>query len=733
MYRSLKYLVVCLLVPILTNAQDKNLKEVTVESIFEERAFSPKTLRGVNWMRDGSYYTSLQHDGDSSLIVKYDIVKGIAVDTLLNTVDLINNNSEIKEFGLKSYSFSSSEDYLLLTTEVEKIYRYSTKAKYYLYHLESKELRLLADGDKISYPTFSPDGDQIAYVKNNNLYYSNTSNFKEFQITNDGEFNKIINGATDWVYEEEFTIYKAFFWSPDSKKIAYLRTNESRVRNYEMQIWGGLYPKDYTFKYPKAGEDNSILEVKIYDLKSKENKVINVGESLDVYIPRIYWTRTENILSIIKLNRLQNNLDVIHANVESGQVRTVLTESTDTYVDIDFNDNITYLKGNSFIMTSEKNGYKHFYHYNNKGELIRQITKGNWEVSNVVAIDEGRKKIYFTSTESSPLERDLYVINFNGRNKRKLSKETGTSAINMSPDYKYYINYFSSNETPLTIGLYSNQGVLVRDIESNQELKQTLSGYKLGTKEFFSFNTNEKTALNGYIVYPHDFDKTKKYPVLMYVYGGPGSQNVLNEYPSARQRWFNVIANMGYIVACVDNRGTGGRGREFKHSTYKHLGKLETEDQINAAKYLANFPFVDKSRIGIWGWSYGGYMSSLCLFLGNDVFKTAIAVAPVSNWRFYDTIYTERFLQRPQDNPEGYDEYSPMFHTDKLKGNYLLIHGTGDDNVHFQNAVELVNELVKSNKQFDSFYYPNRNHGIYGGNTSRHLYQMMTDFIKNKL
>ena len=461
---------------------------------------------------------------------------------------------------------------------------------------------------------------------------------------------------------------------------------------------------------------------------------MNTGEDKDIYLPRIYWTNDPNTLAFLRLNRLQNQLDLLYANTVTGETTRILQEKSDTYVDLNYNDDLRFLEADKgFIRTSEQDGFKHIYHHDNQGKLIRQITSGNWEVTNLVGVDEKNKMIYYISTETSPLERNLYVINMDGKGKKVLTPEKGSTSVNMSKDFKYYIANYSNAQTPLKVTLNEASGKLVKVLEDNSELKSRLEDFQLSAKEFFRFNTIDGTSLNGYMIKPADFDESKKYPVLMYVYGGPGSQNVTNSWGGTRDFWHHHLAAEGYIVVCVDNRGTGARGRDFKHMTYANLGKLETEDQIAGAQFLAGMPFVDASRIGIWGWSYGGYMSSLALLMGNDVFKTAIAVAPVTTWRYYDTIYTERYLQTPQLNAAGYDDYSPITHVNKLKGNYLLIHGTGDDNVHYQNAVDMVDALIKADKHFDVMFYPNRNHGISGGNTSWHLYSLMTDWIKKKL
>ena len=502
-----------------------------------------------------------------------------------------------------------------------------------------------------------------------------------------------------------------------------------------MQQWGDLYPLDDRFKYPKAGEANSAVRVSVYHLPSKKTTKVDVGSETDIYLPRVQWTTDNNTLSVTRLNRLENRLDIMHANASTGEAETILTEESDTYVDINYNNDLTYLgDGQHFVYTSEQDGYKHIYLYTVAGKRVRQVTQGNWEVSELAAIDEAQKLMYYLSTEASPLERQLYSISWQGKKKRRLSEEPGTHRVDFSPDARYYVDRHSSVDHPLVVELHQAPSAkTIRTLEDNQALREAVAKYRWGTREEITVPVGDGVALNGYLIKPHDFDSTLQYPLLTYVYGGPGSQMVNNEWMSDREGWFHVLAQRGYLVACVDNRGTGGRGRDFSHGTYAQLGKLEVQDQIASAKYLGQLPYVDADRIGIWGWSYGGYMSSLALFMGNEVFKAAIAVAPVTSWRFYDSVYTERYLQTPQLNAEGYDRYSPLSHVDKLRGNFLLIHGTGDDNVHFQNAVMLQDALIAANKQFDWFYYPNRNHGIYGGNTRLHLFTMMTDFVEAKL
>ena len=699
--------------------------KVTLEDVFKKGTFNQKSINGINWMKDGQYYSSLVDNGQPN-VVKINITTGEEEAVLIDGGELGINFS--------GYSLNKDETKALIVSEEESIYRRSSKGVFHVVDLTTGELQELMDGKKISYATLSPDNTKVAFVMDNNLYYVDLGSNKVNQVTHDGKWNHIINASADWVYEEEFSMAQAFKWSPDGKKIAFLRFDETAVPEFNMQIWGPLYPEDYKFKYPKAGETNAEVSIHVHSLDLDKTIKVDTGSETDIYLPRIYWTGDSETLAFIRLNRLQNQMDLFHSNTENGESKLVLEETADTYVDLNYNDNLQYLKnGKGFIRTSEQDGYKHIYYHDMEGKLIKQVTNGNWEVTELVGMDEARHMIYFISTEASPLERNLYVIKLNGKNKALLTPEKGTHEINMSKDFKYFIDYYSTATQPLKVTLNQSDGKSIKVLEENEALKERLSTFDLSQKEFFQFETVDGTMLNGYLMKPVNFDKNKKYPVIMYVYGGPGSQTVTNEWGGSRDFWHQHLTAEGFIVASIDNRGTGARGRDFKHITYANLGEIETKDQIAGAKYLGALPFVDSERIGIWGWSYGGYMSSLALMIGNDVFKTAISVAPVTTWRYYDTIYTERYLQTPQQNAAGYDNNSPITHVNKLKGNLLLIHGTGDDNVHFQNTVDLVDALITADKQFETFFYPNRNHGIYGGNTTWHLYNMMTDFLKRKL
>ncbi|MGD8426190.1 MAG: S9 family peptidase [Balneolaceae bacterium] len=706
-------------------------KELTFEQVVNG-TFNPKGIREVNWMKDGQYYTALERTDHDIEIRKYNIVTG-DYEVLAASSQLIVKG-RTKPIIIQGYQFSADETKILIKTDVESIWRRSTRENYFIYNLENGKIQKLTQSkEKQQYAQLSPSGDKAAYVQDNNLYLVNLDTGKEKAITSDGKFNHIINGATDWVYEEEFGFAKAWYWSPDGQKIAFYRFDESNVKEFFLTDWGNLYPGLTRFKYPKAGEKNSKVKIGVYDLESGKTSWMNIGSENDQYIPRINWTKDSNTLAIRRMNRLQNKQDLMLANVNTGDTQIIKTETSDAWIDV--NDDLTFLKnGKQFIYTSEESGYNHIYLYNMDGKLIRQVTKGNWEVTNYLGYNENTGKIYYVSTEDSPMQRQLYSINIDGSGKQKLSKGQGWHSVNMSGDYKYYIETFSAPMLPPEYTLHTGNGEQVRVLEDNAQLREQLTEHKMPTKEYIKIKLPQAT-LNAFMMKPNDFDPSKKYPVLFYVYGGPGSQTVMKNFDAGqRAMWHRLLTQEGYIVVSVDNRGTGARGRDFEKQVYKKLGQYEVDDQIATAKYLVkNYPYVDKNRIGIWGWSYGGYMSSLVIEKGNDVFSTAISVSPVTSWRYYDTIYTERFMQTPQMNPEGYEEGSPLTYADQIKGNYLLVHGTGDDNVHFQNSVAMVNKLVEASVQFKTMYYPNRNHGIYGGNTRRHLFRMLNNFILENL
>lgn len=703
-------------------------QKITVEEIYSG-AFRTKGMDELQSMKNTNQYTVLNFDAASRSmqIDLFDFATLKKVSTLIDT-----KNHSVLADGIDSYTFSPDEKLVLIANNTNQIFRHSFTADYYLYDTNSKKVSKLFDF-QVQEPTFSPDGKKIAFARENNLYVYDITTKEIVALTNDGKKNSIINGITDWVYEEEFAFVRAFDWSKDSKKVAFIRFDESQVPEFSMSIFKkDLYPTVETFKYPKAGEKNSEVSLHIYDVASKGTQKVNLSQYSDFYIARMQWTNEANVLSAQVLNRHQDNLDLLFVDGNSGATKVVLNEKDKAYVDV--TDNLTFLKDNSFIWTSEKDGFNHIYLYDKTGKLKNQVTKGNWEVTNYYGFDEKNNTVFYQSVENGSINRDVYSINLNGKNKVRLSKSTGTNAATFSPNFQYFINTFSSATQPTTYTLNeAKKGVQVQVIENNEALASKLKGYNLPAKEFFVLKTAKGNELNAWILKPKDFDPTKKYPVFMYQYSGPGSQQVNNDWNSNDDYWFQMLAQQGYIIACVDGRGTGFKGAAFKKVTQKELGKYEVEDQIDAAKVIGNYPFVDKSRIGIWGWSYGGFMASNCILKGADVFKMAIAVAPVTNWRFYDSIYTERYMQTPQENASGYDENSPINHVNKLKGKYLLIHGSGDDNVHVQNSMQMMEALIQANKQFDSEIYPDKNHGIYGGKTRIQLFTKMTNFIKENL
>ena len=718
-------LYVCLFTTIILSAQTK---EITLEDIWKDGTFRTELMDVLHSMANGQQYSVLNFDRKtrSTFIDIYDYKTLKKVETLVSSENL----EDIPYFT--DYTFSKDEQKIILATKEEEIYRRSVLGNYYVYNVKDGSLDLISE-EKIQEPTFSPDGKRVAFVEDNNLYVKDLNSGAIIQVTSDGEKNKIINGITDWVYEEEFAFVRAFDWNADSNKIAFIRFDETNVPEFSMDIYGtALYQTQRVFKYPKAGEANSEVSLHIFNLNTKETNKVKVDKEYeDFYMPRIKWTNNPDVLSAQYMNRHQNELDLWMINAITNTSNMVLAERDKAYVNV--TDYLTFLKDNSFIWTSEKDGYNHIYHYDKKGNLINQVTKGNWEVTDYYGYDEKDNTIFYQSVENGSINRDVYSIKLNGRNKKRLTKSEGTNNASFSADFSFFINTFSSATTPPEYTLNSSEsGNLIKSIKDNDKLAQTLSGYKTSKKEFSTILVNG-SDLNMWMIKPANFDASKAYPLLMYQYSGPGSQKVVNQWNNSNDYWYQHLAQEGYIVVCVDGRGTGFKGADFKKVTQNELGKYEVEDQITAAKQLGALSYIDASRIGIWGWSFGGFMSSNCLFKGNEVFNMAIAVAPVSSWRFYDSIYTERFLGTPQENPSGYDENSPLNHVDKLKGDFLLVHGSSDDNVHLQNTMRLAEALIQADKQFDWAVYPDKNHRIYGGNTSLHLYKKMTSFIHEKL
>ena len=716
-----------LLVLVLTSISGLAQKQITLDEIWNG-TFRAKGMTALEAMKNTNQYTVLDFDraSQSSQINLYDFASLSKVATLIDSKDFKALD------GIDSYVFSKDEKKLLIANHTDQIFRHSFVADFFIYDIATKTLTKLADY-KVQEPTFSPDGSKVAYVYENNMYLYDIGSKKHTQVTTDGKKNSVINGVTDWVYEEEFAFVRAYDWNLGSDKIAFIRFDESQVPQFSMDMYNeGLYPSQSVFKYPKAGEKNSEVSLHIYDVKKGSTQKVTLGNYNDFYIARIKWTNDANVLSAQVLNRHQNNLDLLFVDGTSATAKVVLNEKDKAYVDV--SDNLTFLKDNSFIWTSEKDGFNHIYHYDKTGKLKKQVTKGNWEVTSYYGFDEKNSTIYYQSVENGSINRDVFAVKLDGSAKKRLTTLTGTNTATFSPNFQFFINSFSSaTQAPRYTLNDSKSGKELKVITSNEELEKKLTDYQLSNKEFFELTTEKGHQLNAWMLKPSNFDANKKYPVFMFQYSGPGSQQVANQWNNSNDYWFKLLAQQGYLVVCVDGRGTGFKGAEFKKCTYKELGKYEVIDQIDAAKVIGNYSYVDKTRIGIFGWSFGGFMASNCIFQGADVFKTAIAVAPVTSWRFYDSIYTERFMQTPQENASGYDMNSPINHVSKLKGNYLLIHGTADDNVHVQNTMKMIEALVQANKQFDWAIYPDKNHGIYGGKTRLQLYTKMTNFIKEKL
>lgn len=703
--------------------------ELTLEDIWKNKTYRQKSVQGWESSADGKTFTRLEQASGYSWIGRYDILSGKLVDTVLTSRTL--KDSEGKSIDIDSYQYSADEKQMMILSKTESIFRHSTKSAVFVVDLPGMKVSAVRNGEKIRLAALSPNGKRVGYVSENNLHAYDLETGKTTIISRDGKTNEVINGACDWVYEEEFGFDQAWFWSPDGNYIAYYRFDETQVREFEMPLYGTLYPGKSVFKYPKAGEKNSEVNILVYDFSSNKNKVIDTGKETDQYIPRIAWAG--NQLAVLRLNRLQNKLDFLICDPAGGSSRILFSESSDAYIDI--TDNWYMLSdGKSMVWSSEQSGFRHLYLKDLlTGANKATLTSGSYEVMTLNAVDEANNLIYFSSNEEQPLAADLYVVSLDGKNKKRLTKTQGSHRVILSNDFSHYIDYHSSANVPLQVGLYKSDGNLIRMLEENTELKEKLKALNLSPKEFMKIKTASGVELNGWMIKPGNFDAKKKYPVLVAIYGGPGHNTVVDQYEDNGYLWHQLLAQKGYLVFSVDNRGTLNRGTAFRNATYGRLGELETQDQIEAARYLADLPYVDGKRIGIQGWSFGGYLSSLCISKGADVFKAAIAVAPVTNWRYYDSIYTERFLKTPQENPTGYDENSPINFTGLIKGKYLLIHGTADDNVHFQNSVEMVTSLVKNGVDFEFMMYPDKNHGIGGGQTRLHLYKKMTDFITTNL
>ncbi len=699
-------------------------QSITVEKIYSGRYYE-KIFQSTHSMKNGKDFTFLTP-------------KGIVKKTYDNISNANPDENLLLEGAFDDYRFSDDEKYILVFQNTMSIYRHSYIATCKVYDIANKKFLSIFNDLPIQEPLLSPDNSKIAFVYQNNIYYQDLKNSDIIQITTDGNYNSIINGINDWVYEEEFGFVRQFDWSADNKQIAYVKLDESKVKEVNLPIYQQeLYPSDLRFKYPKAGEDNAVASLHIFDITSKENTEIPLQNIQNYYIPKIKFSNKASVLSVVTSNRHQNKIDVSLVDTNNKKLKRIFSETNDSWIETDHLV-LDFLKDNSLIWASERDGNNHLYHYDESGKLLKQITKGDWEVTDYYGIDKNNT-LYFQANANQnkriSTEKHIFSIQLNGKNKKALTTISGTHQADFSGDFSLFIDRFSSISQPKTTSLIeSKSGKNLGTIIDNSQILDIYDQDKAGVKELFELETENGKKLNAYIIKPKDFDPNIKYPVLMYQYSGPGSQTVSNSFHNSNDLWHFSLAQKGYLIIAVDGSGTGMKGAKFKKQTYKQLGKHEVEDQIAAAKAIQKLPYVDAERLGIWGWSFGGYMSTNCLFQGNDIFKMAIAVAPVTNWRYYDTIYTERFMQTPQENPTGYDNNSPTNHVDKFKqGKLLLIHGTADDNVHIQNTYELAEALTQANKPFDMHIYTDKNHGIYGGKTRIHLFNMMTEYVLKNL
>ncbi len=705
---------------------------ITLEQIWQTYEFSGESFSGFRYLKDGSSYTRLERNQ----IVAYDLLSGDRTEVILRGDALPTTAGWAG--SIDSYNFSEDESKLLLSTDTRSIYRHSTEAFYFVYDRATQELTPVYPGARHRLASLNKAGDKVAFVAENNLYYHDLKSGKVVQITQDGAINAIINGATDWVYEEEFGFDRGFEWSPDGQRIAYYRLDERRVPEFTYTDYkDGLYPVYNTFKYPKVGEANSQVSILVYDLKTKSSKsLVSVNEKDSDhwhYLPRMQWTAHPKMLSVTRMNRHQNELELLLVDTEKGSSSSLLKEQSQYYIDV--HDNLHFLaNGKQFIWTSERSGWNHLYLYNMANGQAQQLTQGEWEVTDFYGLDENSGQLYFQAAMRNPMQREVYAKSLVGKDlPSAIAAAAGTNAANFSSTYDYFVLNHSSINQPTSYSVADRNGKLLRNILDNANLVQKQAAMGVQTVTFFDFPTEEGVVLNGYMIKPENAPSGRKHPLLMFVYGGPGSQQVLDSWRGQNYWWFQMLVQQGYAVAVVDNRGTGGRGEEFKKMTYLTLGKYETIDQIQAAKYLGGLDFINKDRIAIFGWSYGGFMALHGILQGNEVFAAAISVAPVTSWKWYDSIYTERYMRTLAENEAGYQENSPVYFADRLKGRLLLVHGMGDDNVHFQHTAEMANALIMANKQFDTYFYPNRNHGIYGGPTRLHLYTKMTNFLHESI
>lgn len=713
-------------------------QKVTLRDI-AQGTYRAQGISGLKPMLDGEHYTQIS--SDHKRIVKYSFKTGEEVGTLFDVTTA--RDCDLKSFD--DYILSPDEKLILIQTETKPIYRHSFTAVYYIYNVKNNKMEPLSNNGPQQVPLFSPDGNQIAFVRNNNIYlvkllFGNS----ESQVTKDGEYNHVLNGIPDWVYEEEFSFNRAFDFSADSKMIAYVRFDESAVPMFSFPWYKGLapektsyatYPGAYEYKYPKAGEVNSKVSVHTYDIKSHVTRKMDLQIDSDGYIPRIKFTSDPEKLAIMTLNRHQNRLDLYMANPRSGLCKVAIRDEAELYIKESAYSNIKFYPEH-IVMMSEKDGYNHLYLYTIAGNLVKQITKGQFEITSFLGWDQKANVFYYASNEGSPLRTAIYKIDGKGK-KTKLSTRTGSNSAIFSTNQKYYINTFSNISTPTLITLNDNRGKELTTLLDNSKLKAQTAQLNMPQKEFFTFRTSSGVELNGWMMKPANFNANKKYPVILHQYSGPGSQQVIDRWGIGSfgdgGLFEAYMCDKGYIMVCVDGRGTGGRGAAFEKCTYLQLGVKEAEDQVETARYLGTLPYIDGKRIGIWGWSFGGYNTLMSMSDGSGAFKAGVAIAAPSDWRFYDTVYTERFMRTPKENAEGYDAGSAIKRAPQLKGSLLLIHGTADDNVHYQNCAEYSEALVQAGIQFDMQVYTNRNHGIFGGKTREHLMNRVANFFIQNL
>lgn len=690
-------------------------QEITLDKIYSGY-YRGKGIAGITSMKNGENYLVIEPSGIAKYSYKTSQKEGNIVDG-----------------SFESYVFSNDESKILLQKESQPIYRHSFLGKFEVKDLKSGKVISLNEGKPVQEPTFSPDATKVAFIADNNLYYQDLSSGKITQITTDGKKNAILNGLADWVYEEEFGHAKQYEWTKNSDAIVFVKSDESQVPEIYIPIYGkNLYPAEMRYKYPKAGEKNSVVSAQLYRLDTDKVMPLNLGSFKNYYIQNVFQTAKADEMVLITSERIQNASDVLKVNTKTGAVQKLFTETDDKWIETD-SPTIEFLDDDSFLWASERDGNRHLYWYDKDGKLKKQITKGNWEVTDYYGFNPKSKEIYVQTTEKGSINKVVSKVNIENGKSQLISNAEGNNSANFSKNYNYFIETSSTAARPYAYVLKDGNGKTVKELQNNNDQLQKLKTDNFVEKEFITIPNAVGDQMNAWVMKPKNFDPNKKYPLFMFQYSGPGSQQVANSWDNGNAMWFNHLVQKGYIVACVDGRGTGYKGAKYKKVTYMNLGKYEIEDQITAAKWFGNQSYVDKTRIGMFGWSFGGYMTSLAMTKGADVFKMGIAVAPVTNWRYYDSVYTERFMRTPQENPEGYDKNSPTEYAKLLKGKFLLIHGTADDNVHFQNSMEFSEALIQNKKQFDFMAYPDKNHGIYGGQTRPQLYQKMTDFILNNL